>query len=75
LVEASLMRTFYLLRQEDISGVSGTGRVAEGVQFSDGYCCIRWVVGAYHSVEVWSDIEGALAVHGHGGRTTVEWVG
>ncbi len=37
------MRTFEMFRGEDESGVSGTGKVLEGVVFSDGPCVIRWV--------------------------------
>jgi hypothetical protein len=67
------VKTFYLLRREDVSGVSGVGRVAEGIQFSDGFCCIRWTVGEYHSVEVWTSLDALIAIHGHGGRTTIEF--
>ena len=37
------MRTFEMIRGDDESGVSGTGKVLEGVVFSDGPCVIRWV--------------------------------
>lgn len=37
------MRTFEMHRGNDESGVSGTGKVLEGVVFSDGPCVIRWV--------------------------------
>ena len=36
------MRTFILNRLEDESGISGTGIVAEGIQFSTGKCAIGW---------------------------------
>ena len=67
------MTRFFLNRSEDVSGVSGTGRVCEGVQFHDGQVVISWF-GKYHSVEVWPSIEAAIAIHGHGGRTAVEWI-
>lgn len=38
------MRTFVLRRNEDISGVSGVGIVAEGIEFSDGVVALRWLV-------------------------------
>jgi len=66
-------KRFYLKRKQDISGVSGTGYVAEGCQFSDGTCCIKWTtetssMGIYHShVEM-------IYIHGHGGSTEIEWV-
>lgn len=67
------MRTFHLQRDEDISGVSGTGRVAEGCQFSDGQVCIRWIVGEHVSTVVWPDIAGVEAIHGHNGATRIVW--
>ncbi len=36
------MKQFHLVRTEDESGVSGTGYVAEGVIFSNGWCVLRW---------------------------------
>lgn len=62
------MRRFHLLRHHDLSGVSGRGEVAEGVQFTDGTVVIRWA-GTHASVVVWPSIGDAQAVHGHGGAT------
>ena len=67
-------RIFQLVRNEDVSGISGVGVVAEGVQFHDGQCVLSWF-GQYHSMEVHPSIEQVLTLHGHGGRTTVNWVG
>lgn len=67
------MRTFHLQRDEDVSGISGTGRVAEGVEFSDGTVVIRWTAGDRHSTVVWSDMAGVEAIHGHGGATRIVW--
>lgn len=67
------MRLFHLIRDEDVSGVSGTGIVAEGVEFHDGQCVISWF-GRLHSVAVYPSIDGIIEVHGHDGRTVVEWL-
>jgi len=67
------VRRFQLNRMEDVSGVSGIGTVAEGVQFEDGKVVISWF-GKHHSVEVWSTIEDAEKIHGHSGKTVVEWL-
>ena len=37
------IRTFELIRVDDESGVSGTGKVLEGTVFSDGECVVRWM--------------------------------
>lgn len=67
------MRTFRLHRKSDLSGMSGTGVVAEGVEFHDGQCTLSWF-GRYHSVEVWPSLPDLLAVHGHGDLHTSEVV-
>lgn len=67
------LKTFRLVRTEDVSGVSGTGTVAMGVVFPDGHAAMRWVVGEHRSTVVWDNVESIEAVHGHGGRTTIQW--
>jgi len=68
------MRRFVLVRNHDVSGVSGTGVVAEGVVFSDGRVALRWMVNGIHSIVVHQSIEDVITVHGHGGKTVVEWI-
>lgn len=70
------MRRFELHRDEDVSGVSGTGIVAEGVAFSDGGpVALRWTSEWPTSV-VFHDrgVESLEAVHGHNGRTRIVWL-
>ena len=69
------MKRFHLQRDEDVSGVSGTGVVAEGVLFADDVVVIRWLGGFPTSV-VWHDrgIESVIAVHGHDGRSHIVWI-
>lgn len=66
------MIRFHLHRREDQSGVSGTGIVAEGVRFSDGRCVMRWLTGI-SSIAIYGSIEDLVAIHGHNGKTTVQW--
>lgn len=64
------MRVFELHRDEDETGVSGVGIVAEGVEFSDGEVAMRWIVGEHRSTVVWSQgVDAVEAIHGHNGRT------
>lgn len=67
------MRHFVLRRLEDVTGVSGTGIVVQGCQFDDGACAIRWV-SACPSTTRHDSIENVITVHGHSGKTIVEWV-
>ena len=65
------MRTFTLVRDHDVTGISGTGVVAEGVEFSDGTVALRWITGEHHSTVLWGSIASVEAIHGHGGATRV----
>ena len=68
-------RAFALVRTTDVSGVSGTGTVAYGVEFPDGTVALRWVGGNPTSV-VFHDngMESVEAIHGHSGATQIMWL-
>ncbi|MGZ0231156.1 hypothetical protein [Streptomyces sp. CPS1] len=65
-------RRFHLQRNHDVTGVSGTGRVADGILWSDGTVSIRWL-GDRPSTVFWDDLAHAEHVHGHGGHTRIVW--
>lgn len=65
-------RLFVLSRIVDVSGVSGTGIVADGVEFPDGTCVIHWR-GVKPSTVVWQSVDDAESIHGHGGATKIVW--
>jgi hypothetical protein len=67
------MRRFYLQRDEDETGISGTGKVAEGVEFTDGPVVLRWIVGEHRSTVLWESMEAVVIIHGHGGKTRIVW--
>lgn len=64
------MRTFRLERVIDESGVSGTGIVAQGVEFDDGSCALRWLT-KHRSTAVYDSATTLEKIHGHGGKTLV----
>lgn len=68
-------RAFVLQRDEDDTGVSGTGVVAWGVEFPDGVVALRWC-SAWPTSVVFHDrgIEAVRAVHGHGGKTRIIYI-
>lgn len=64
------IQEFYLERNEDVSGKSGTGVVARGVVLPSGQCVLEWMtftssLGIYHNIQQVDEI------HGHGGKTRV----
>lgn len=68
--KASTARLFVLQRTEDVSGTSGVGIVAEGVEFSDGTCVLHWI-SQLHSIEICSNMHTMDAIHSHSGKTKV----
>ncbi len=64
------MRLFELRRTEDESGISGTGTVAQGVIFDNGWCALTWLT-PHTSVVFYTSISEVVAIHGHGGKTKV----
>lgn len=72
------MKTFILRRDTDVTGVSGTGDIAEGAEFSDGTVVLRWGPNPQRgvtrsSIAVWPDVDSMIAIHGHDGATRVVW--
>jgi hypothetical protein len=67
------VRRFQLHRDQDVTGISGTGLVAEGAAFSDGGAVVRWLTGIRSTV-VWDDVEAVEKIHGHGGQTRIVWL-
>lgn len=73
----STTRTFEIHRDTDISGISGTGIVADGAVFLDGTTVVRWreVTGENYdrgvraTTVVFPNIEAVEALHGHNGAT------
>ena len=67
------MRRFVLIRVEDLTGVSGTGEVAEGTVFSSGLAVIHWLREPY-AMGVYQSLEDVISVHGHEGRTQLQFI-
>ncbi|PZG42023.1 hypothetical protein C1I98_20380 [Spongiactinospora gelatinilytica] len=66
-------RRFYLQRDTDVTGISGTGHVTDGVLWPDGSATVRWR-GPRPSTVHWDHFEDVIAVHGHDGATRVVWI-
>lgn len=64
------MKRGYFERHEDVSGVSGTGRVADLAISSDGRVAVFWPEPA-PSVAVFPNLEAVKRAHGHNGKTSI----
>ena len=69
-------RRFVLRRLEDIHGCSGTGIVAQGVEFWNGKATLCWFPGpaGVSSVSHFESVEEVIALHGHDGKTVVDYI-
>ena len=63
-------RRFQLVRHEDVSGVSGTGIVAYGVECPNGKCLMTWNT-QYASTASYDSLSDLTAIHTHEGKTEV----
>jgi len=68
-----IFRRFVMNRSKDESGISGTGIVAEGLQFSSKKCVISWLSDT-PSIEIYDSIEEVKRIHGHQGETQIKWI-
>lgn len=68
------VRVGRIMRHEDVHGVSGTGdHLADVFEASDGTTVVRWL-GKDGSTNVYGGVKNVLNVHGHGGKTEIEWL-
>jgi hypothetical protein len=67
------MRRFHFVRSEDVSGVSGTGVVGEGLEFTCGKIAYAFLsnLGA---VTVYDNMKTFISIHGHEGKGRVVWI-
>lgn len=69
----SNIKTFLLERVEDASGVSGTGIVAEGVEFTSGMVALTWF-SPHRCVNIYESIKTVEELHGHEGKTIIKFI-
>jgi hypothetical protein len=67
------LRRFELHREDDETGISGTGVVAHGVEFYDRTIAMRWIT-LHTSTALYASISDVEAIHGHNGKTQVVWL-
>lgn len=72
-IKQASIRRFQFVRTEDVSGISGTGVVAEGVEWTDGSVTVRWLSHTA-SFGIFANMKAFRAVHGHSGLGEVSWL-
>lgn len=64
------LKEFYLQRDEDITGTSGTGIVARGVILESGKAIMEWCT-LHTSVCIYNNIQDVELIHSHEGKTRI----
>lgn len=65
-----MIRRFHFVRNEDVSGVSGCGVIAEGCIFSNGKVALEWI-SDHPSINLYDSIKDVELIHGHHGKTKI----
>ena len=76
------MRTFKMIRNQDLTGTSGTGVVATGSVLDNGQTTVTWCVpakladGSYRDIKtttIYNSWQDCILLHGHNGRTFIQF--
>jgi hypothetical protein len=67
------VKRFALLRTKDLSGISGTGVVALGIELDNKQAVLAWR-GPEGAIGIYPSIARVEAVHGHDGATRIVWI-
>lgn len=65
------VKPFYLLREVDKTGTSGTGIVAMGAIYPSGAAYMEWTASNHVSWGFFNNIDDVVQLHSHGGDTKV----
>ena len=68
-----MFRRFILIRKVDVTGVSGTGYVAEGCEFSNGKVAVSWK-GKHPTITAHDNLKSVETIHLHAGATELQWL-
>lgn len=60
------------MRNEDVHGVSGTGKVADVFEASNGKCIVVWI-SPHSSTNIYDNVKHVESTHSHGGKSLVVW--
>lgn len=64
------LQWYALVRDDDVSGVSGEGLICEVARFSDGHAALHWVKSKYPwTTPCPEGVDAIVEIHGHEGKT------
>lgn len=72
-MQVNELKQFYLNRKEDVSGVSGTGIIAQGVIFPSGKVVMEWAT-SYGSIAIYENINEIQVLHANKGKTELIYI-
>ena len=76
---ARLPRRGYIVRKQDVTGISGVGVIGELMQASDGAVAYRWLGGPPQNQPKWEFYDNKTTapfeqISGHTGKTEIVWI-
>ena len=60
------------MRHEDVHSVSGTGKVADVFEATNGKCIVVWI-SPHSSTNIYDNVKHVESTHSHGGKSLVVW--
>lgn len=70
---SSEVTVYKFIREQDVSGISGTGYVADVVEFEDGTCVMHWNTNP-SSTAHYDSVNDLMKIHSHDGRAKLQAV-
>lgn len=73
MLECSKPKLFKLIRNNDISGISGTGLVAYGCEFQYNFIVLFWI-GSINSMTFHTSMSNIEHIHCHSGLSFIQYI-
>lgn len=72
-MQGDKIKTYRLVRNKDVNGLSGTGVVALIAVFPSGRAIMEWIASNHPTVSIFNGgVEEILLIHGHNGSSVIE---
>lgn len=66
------VRCGHIMRNEDVHGVSGTGKIADVFEATNGKCIVVWI-SPHSSTNIYDNVKHVESTHSHGGKSLIVW--
>lgn len=67
------IKTYKLVRNKDVTGVSGTGIVGFIAELPSGRCVLEWISN-HPTITIFNNIKEIELIHGHDGKSVIKCI-